>query len=169
VDVVTGGELPDGHAAGGVVADDAEQPCLAFCLGFRRRRGRQVAAAGGSEAGEGEGGYVRVFWDLDTNKATKASAVRVLPLTAASRRSLIDPVAKRGPTAVRAHNPACRGQASRNAHADRFQLASGDRPAGPATRGKCGKHEAGVANDRARASQWLPSRRSLPSRHLTER
>ena len=55
VDVVTGGDLPDGHAAGGVVADGAEQPGLAVCLGFSRRRGRQVPPAGRGEAGEGEG------------------------------------------------------------------------------------------------------------------
>jgi hypothetical protein len=55
VNLVTGGEPADGHAAGGVVADDAEQPCLALCLGFRGRRGPQVAASGGGEAGEGEG------------------------------------------------------------------------------------------------------------------
>ena len=78
VDVVTGGELADGHAEGGVVADDAEQPGFAVCLGFCGRRGRQVAPAGGGEAGEGEG------------------AVRALPLTAASRRSLIDPVGTSG-------------------------------------------------------------------------
>jgi hypothetical protein len=35
VKVVAAGELPDGHAAGGVVADDAEQPGLAGRLGFR--------------------------------------------------------------------------------------------------------------------------------------
>ena len=36
VNVVTAGDLPDGHAAGGVVADDAEQPGFAGRLGFRR-------------------------------------------------------------------------------------------------------------------------------------
>ena len=36
VNVAAAGDLPDGHAAGGVVADDAEQPGLAGRLGFRR-------------------------------------------------------------------------------------------------------------------------------------
>jgi hypothetical protein len=35
VNVVTAGDLPDGHAAGGVVADGAEQPGFAGRLGFR--------------------------------------------------------------------------------------------------------------------------------------
>jgi len=36
VNVAAVGDLPDGHAAGGVVADGAEQPGFAGCLGFRR-------------------------------------------------------------------------------------------------------------------------------------
>lgn len=36
VNVAAAGDLPDGHAAGGVIADDAEQPGLAGRLGFRR-------------------------------------------------------------------------------------------------------------------------------------
>jgi len=57
VNVVTAGDLPDGPAADGVIADDAEQPRFACRLGFRRRRRRQpVRLAGGSGPGEGEGG-----------------------------------------------------------------------------------------------------------------
>ena len=74
MDVVTGGELADGHAEGGVVADDAETAGLCGLPGILRETGAAGGAAGGGEGGEGEG------------------AVRVLPLTAASRRSLIDPV-----------------------------------------------------------------------------
>jgi hypothetical protein len=35
VNAVAAGDLPDGHAAGSVVADDAEQPGFAGRLGFR--------------------------------------------------------------------------------------------------------------------------------------
>lgn len=34
--VAPGGDLPDGHAQGGVVADDAKEPGFAGRLGFRR-------------------------------------------------------------------------------------------------------------------------------------
>ena len=36
VNVAAAGDPPDGHAAGGVVADDAEQSGLAGGLGFHR-------------------------------------------------------------------------------------------------------------------------------------
>jgi hypothetical protein len=36
VNAAAAGDLPDGHAAGGVIADDVEQPGLAGRLGFRR-------------------------------------------------------------------------------------------------------------------------------------
>ena len=42
VNVVTAGDLPDGQAAGGVIADDAEQPGLA---------GRRSTAEPGADAG----------------------------------------------------------------------------------------------------------------------
>src|SRR6266581_4958774 len=48
------GDLPDRHAAGGVIADDAEQPGLACCLGFPARR-RAVLPAGRREPGKSPG------------------------------------------------------------------------------------------------------------------
>jgi hypothetical protein len=54
VDVVAAGDLPGGHAAGGVIDDDAEQPGLAGRLGFRRWR-RAIQPAGRLEPGEGAG------------------------------------------------------------------------------------------------------------------
>ena len=45
-------------------------------------------------AGDGGGRWLRLAWVRPVR--AKASAVRVLPLTAASRRSLIDPVGTSG-------------------------------------------------------------------------
>jgi hypothetical protein len=80
VNLVAAGDLPDGHAAGGVVADDAEQP------GF---------AAACDSAGDGGGSRCGVVAGVSPVRA-KASAVRVLPLTAASRRRRIAPVGTSG-------------------------------------------------------------------------
>jgi len=49
------GDLPDGHAARGVIADDAAQSGLAGCLGFPGRQRAVRPAAARWEPGEGVG------------------------------------------------------------------------------------------------------------------